>query len=120
MSSQNETDNMFFTPEEINHVQENLPAHVISEVCVSEAPKDEKQAFYEALMRNLIKAKLKYPKQYNWPDTDISEVFMKLAQSCREGTYSRHNHAIRWTCKELGIEHSREAIDAIFNNKKEQ
>lgn len=77
-------------------------------------------AFLSVLMKNLIEAKNKYPDQYNWQHADILDVFRRFAESMREGTYTRHCHAIKWTCKELGIPNTRQAIDKIFTQTKEQ
>lgn len=73
--------------------------------------------FLSALMKNLILAKNKFPDLYQWPDADLLEVFRRLAESMREGTYSRHAHAIKWTCKELNIPCTRESIDQVFKNE---
>ena len=76
-----------------------------------------RDAFLSALMKNLILAKNKYPDLYTWPESDVLEVFRRLAESMREGTYSRHTHAVKWTCKELGIPCTRNAIDDVFKNE---
>lgn len=76
-------------------------------------------AFLSAYMKNLIIAKNKFPKLYEWKESDVLEVFRRMASSFRQGLYSRHCHAVRMTCKELGIKNTREAIDAIFQPKNE-
>jgi hypothetical protein len=73
--------------------------------------------FLGALMGNLIKAKNKFPDQYVWPDADVLEVFRRFADSLRSGTYSRHCHAIKWTCRDLKIKNDRASIDAVFANE---
>lgn len=73
--------------------------------------------FLQAYMVNLIKAKNKFPDLYTWVGTDVLEVFRRSATSFREGTYSRHSHAVKWTCKQLGLKNTREVIDDIFANQ---
>jgi hypothetical protein len=72
------------------------------------------EKFLGLYMKNLILAKNKFPAQYQWPESDILEVFRRMVESFKAGTYSRHGHAVKWTCKEMGIPNTREAIDQIF------
>ncbi len=74
------------------------------------------EAFLSAYMKNLIIAKNKFPDRYAWTHSDVLEVFRRMAESFRQGTYDRHCHAVKLTCKELGIACTRQAIDSIFSN----
>jgi hypothetical protein len=73
-----------------------------------------REMFLQAFMRNLILAKNKYPETYLWPDVDVLQVFRAFVQSFTDGTFSRHGHAVKWTCKELGIENDRTFILKLF------
>jgi hypothetical protein len=70
--------------------------------------------FMSVFFRHLIEAKNKHPESYEWGDIDVLEVFRRFSESFRTGTYTRHCHAVKWTCKELKIKWDRKAIDAIF------
>lgn len=75
------------------------------------------EIFLQAIFKNLVLAKNKYPDKYAWPDADILEVFRRLAESVRNGTYDRHVHAIKWACRDCKIAYTREAINEIFKNE---
>lgn len=69
-------------------------------------------------MKNLIVAKNKFPDLYEWPQTDILSVFRRFVESLESDTYSRHCHAVKWTCRELGIKNDRKTINNIFKGEK--
>lgn len=75
-----------------------------------------KDEFLSNLMKNLLLAREKFPNdpQNQWVATDILEVFRRFVESLESGTYSRHCHAIRWTCRDLKIKNDRASIDAVF------
>jgi len=77
-------------------------------------------AFLSAYFKNLISLKNKYPAQYSWAgNTDVLQVFRRASESFRKGHYSTHCRAVKMTCKELGIECTRTAIDAIFKENQD-
>lgn len=85
-----------------------------SEVSKEQTPDN----FLSVYFANLIKAKNKHPDLYQWSEVDVLDVFRRMSESLRNGTYDRHGHAVKWTCKDLGIAHTRTAIDKIFKTKK--
>jgi hypothetical protein len=74
----------------------------------------DKETFLSVYFRHLIEAKNANPEKYNWKHADVLEVFKRMSDSFSEGTYCRHGEALKKTCKELKIKHTRQAIDAIF------
>lgn len=87
----------------------------VETLCTDKTPDN----FLALYMKNLIKAKNKYPEMYNWNDgVDVLEVFRRMSDAFKRGTYDRHSHAIKWTCKEIGIPHTRDAITKIFKGAK--
>jgi hypothetical protein len=81
-----------------------------------ETPQVSTETFLEVFMRNLILAKNKHPEIYQWPDSNVLEVFRSYVDGFQDGTFTRQAHAVAWTCKELGIENDRETITKIFNS----
>ena len=77
-------------------------------------------AFLSAFIKNLLLARKKYPDQYKWAsEVTTIDVIRRSSESFRNGTYSRHCHAVKWTCKELGIACTRAAIDKIFKESQD-
>ncbi len=72
--------------------------------------------FLETFMKNLVLAKNKYPEIYTWAELNILEVFRGYVETLENGTFTKHVHAIKWTCRELKIENDRETIQKIFTS----
>lgn len=66
--------------------------------------------FMEIYEKNLIKAVLKYPKNYGWPVENATIVANKMRAAIIAHTLNKEGFSFRWTCKELNIPYIYEAI----------
>ncbi len=73
--------------------------------------------FLQVYMKHLLEAKKRFPDQYEWTGVDALDVFRRVAESFRNGTYCRQSLPIKLTCKELKVPYTREAINRIFETK---
>jgi hypothetical protein len=68
------------------------------------------QCFLDCYYQNLLKARREYPKDYAWPDSEMSVVFNRMTKAIKVGSFNKDSHAFKWTCKELKINHTYKAI----------
>ncbi len=76
--------------------------------------KVDREKFLSVLMKNIIVAKNKFPELYNWEKSDVLTLFRYFVESLENDTFSRHNHAIKWTVKELKLGNDRKTINTIM------
>lgn len=56
------------------------------------------------------------PEQYGFSDKHIPVVVGRMRISFLQGSYNHDGPAIKRTCRELGIKHTRKAMEAWFND----
>ena len=76
------------------------------------------ERFLEVYMKNLIKAKKKFPDKYTWEMTEVFRIFKVMVQAFREGNYDRDGYAVKWTCNELRMKNDKRKIAKIFGTQK--
>lgn len=64
---------------------------------------ENQQKFADLYRANLLKAREKYQNGYFWPVEELDTVHSKMMVALIRGTANKDSHAIKWTCKELGI-----------------
>lgn len=70
--------------------------------------------FFSAYYNNLKRAHTEHPTEYTWPESELPIVFERMRVALERGSANIHSHAIRWTCKEVGIKHTYKAIQAFL------
>jgi hypothetical protein len=73
--------------------------------------------FFAIYPTNLERAILKYPAKYSYPVHEVPIVSARMRYAFKAGTYNHDGFAIRWTCKALGIGHTRKAIEAFITQQ---
>jgi len=90
------------------------PASLSFKTTASRPSEVTRDLFLEVFMRNLIEAKNKSPERYVWTSLNVLDVFRAFVESFENGSFSKNTEAVKWTCKELKIDNSRESIAKIF------
>lgn len=75
---------------------------------------DNFERFMVAYSRNLLAAVTQYPGEYVFGEGKVDEVSKKMRAAFVSGSYSHQGRAIKATCKELGIKHTRKAMEEFF------
>ena len=73
---------------------------------------DQFVVVYAAELENAVR---KRPEMYGFGLDCVPIVVEKMRNAFYEGSYIYDSHAIRATCKVLGIKHTRKAMEAFFN-----
>lgn len=71
------------------------------------------ELFLQTLMKHLVQWKTAQPED-SLIKLDVLQIFRNMCDTLRTDRYSRTAPMIKATCRELGIENSREAINSIF------
>jgi hypothetical protein len=74
-----------------------------------------RRAFAECYERNLRKALKTRPDKYMWPVENVPVVVKKMLDAVDRGSFNKDSLAFKWTCKELGIKHTYQAIREYWN-----
>ena len=67
--------------------------------------------FMATYRKKLIEAREKYPEVYDWAPNELDARCARLRRGIIDGTYLRSGHALRATCKALGIRCTYAAIN---------
>lgn len=67
--------------------------------------------YYE---KNLYLSVQRYPEDYDYPISEVPEVFARMAAAIQNGTFNKDSRAIKLTCKQLGIKHTYKAIEEFI------
>lgn len=73
-------------------------------------------ATYQANLEAAIKAK---PEDYAFPTSLIPTVCQRMEEAFVRGSYNYTGHAIKLTCKDVGIKHTRKSMEEYFNRTKD-
>jgi len=68
------------------------------------------ECFMEIYEESLKEARLKYPDDYSWPDSEFQTVIQRMRTAVEKGTFNKDSHAFKITCKKLKIKHTYTAI----------
>lgn len=63
---------------------------------------------------NLERAVRERPDEYAFPIEEVPLVLGRMRAALERGSYNHAGHALRWTCKALGMKHTRTAIEAYL------
>jgi hypothetical protein len=64
--------------------------------------------------KQLPLAVVKYPENYSWPLENAPMVAEKMNAAFERGSYNYDSHAIKMTCKALGLKHTKTAIEGFL------
>jgi hypothetical protein len=79
------------------------------------------RAFFKLVYSiNLKKAHSQYPDQYSWPSGELLNVYERMCAAIDRMSFNKDSHAIRWTCKALGIKHTYREIGSFFTSEATQ
>lgn len=65
---------------------------------------------------NLERAVREKGSEYAFPIEEVPLVLNRMRAALERGSYNHEGHALRWTCKELGIKHTRIAIESFLTS----
>lgn len=68
------------------------------------------QCFIETYEQKLREARLKFPSEYAWPDSEFDQVMTRMKVAIERGSFNKDSHAFKMTCKALNIKHTYTAI----------
>jgi len=71
-------------------------------------------AFIEAYSPALVRAVEKYPDEYGYGIEKVPLVVSKMRISLEKGDYNHDSKGFRYACRDLGIPHTRKAIEAFI------
>jgi hypothetical protein len=74
------------------------------------------ETFMSVYSRNLVKAIQEKPDQYGYGIDGVSAVLVRMKTAIEQGTFNKDSFAFRWTCKELKIKHTYQAIKEYLVN----
>lgn len=66
--------------------------------------------FFSIYTKELARAAEKYPDRYAFRPDQAQIVSDKMRRAVLQRTYNHDGYAFAWTCKALGIKHTRRAI----------
>lgn len=72
--------------------------------------------FMEIYEKNLRRAIREYPEDYYYGEETVPEVSQKMKSAFCRRSYNKDSHAIKWTCKELGIKHTYSDINGFVGS----
>lgn len=72
------------------------------------------EQWMEAYTPNLRRAVTERPDEYAFGLEGVPRVADRMRAAFERGSYNHDGHAIKWTCKALGIPHTRKAICAFL------
>lgn len=72
------------------------------------------ERFMEVYRRQLLAAVTQYPGEYAFGPQDVGKVSDRMKAAFIAGSYNTDGRAIKATCKELGIKHTRKAMEEFF------
>ena len=75
---------------------------------------DKLDVFFAVYERELARAVAKYPTEYGYAPEQAKTVAVKMRKALIERTYNHGGYGFSWTCKALGIKHTRKAIEAYL------
>lgn len=75
---------------------------------------DNFERFMVAYSCNLLAAVTQHPTEYAFGEGKVDEVSKKMRAAFIAGSYDHQGRAIKSTCKELGIKHTRKAMEEFF------
>ena len=58
----------------------------------------------------LAKAHAQAPDEYLWRIETLPTVVERMKKAIENGSFNHEGNGFKWTCKELGIKHTRKAI----------
>lgn len=70
--------------------------------------------FCEMYGPNLERAVREKGDEYAFQIEEVPQVLGRMRAALERGSYNHAGHALRWTCKELGLKHTRRAIEAFL------
>lgn len=73
------------------------------------------QCFIDIYEESLKEARIKYPNEYLWPDSEFEKVMEKMKVAIEKGTFNKDSHAFKITCKKLGIKHTYTSIKEFIS-----
>lgn len=74
--------------------------------------------FTKQYSMELSKAVIDHPEDYPWwPQTQVSAVVARMRQGFERGSFNKDCHAIKNTCKVLGIKYTYGAIREYFKKE---
>lgn len=68
------------------------------------------ECFMDVYAEKLREARIKFPDQYAWPETEFELVLGRMRTAIERGTFNKDGQAMKATCKALGIKHTYTAI----------
>lgn len=71
--------------------------------------------FCSAYLVNLEQAVKDYGDEYDYQVADCPTVVVKMRKAFDRGDYNHNGRAIRSTCRELGLKHTRKAIETYLS-----
>ena len=74
---------------------------------------NNKDRFMEVYTRKLAEERAAFPGQFN-PNVTAEMVAERMRPAIDRGSYFHDTPAMRKTCKELGIKHTRKSIEAFW------
>lgn len=74
------------------------------------------ERFKKIYEKNLTIAYHKYPEVYYWPQERLPHIVSSITDGLANGSANKDSHAIKWTCKELGINHTYKAIKEFLTS----
>lgn len=63
---------------------------------------------------NLKRAHGQWPDKYVWPAYELLNVMERMFAAIDKGSFNKDGLAFKWTCKQLGIKHTYQAIFNYF------
>ena len=73
------------------------------------------ECFMEIYAEKLKEARVKYPHDYCWPDSQFDAVIERMKAGVARGHFNKDSHAFKATCKELKIKHTYKAIQEFIS-----
>lgn len=73
------------------------------------------ECFIDVYTEKLKQARIKYPNNYQWPDSEFNTVIARMRTAIEKGSFNKDSHAFKMTCKELKIKHTYTAIKEFIS-----
>lgn len=83
-------------------------------------PTNNLQIFTETYTEKLTECVREMPDEYAFPESRVPLVVEKMTAAIQAGTFNHDGHAIRRTCRALGIKYTRKAIVEFVSKKDTQ